>query len=94
MHDVITDQDEKWNFEDAGVSIFTYVSIIGGGFMDLLVVICLQLSMPIFLYSFYTQPDEDQDSIAKGTRPMLFVVLVYYGFKVTRGKSYLLASVI
>ena len=50
MHDVITNEDEQWDFEDSGVSIFTYVSLLGSGFLDAFVIFLLQLSMPIIIF--------------------------------------------
>ncbi|CAJ1954615.1 unnamed protein product [Cylindrotheca closterium] len=83
MEDVISNKDDRWDIEDAGVSIFTYVSLLGSGFLDGFVVFLLQLCMPIFLFSYYNSLNEDE-KIAVGTREMLFAVLAYYLFKVSR----------
>lgn len=86
MEDVISNKDDRWEIEDAGVSIFTYVSLLGSGFLDGFVVFLLQLCMPIFLFSYYNSLNEEEN-IAVGTREMLFAVLSYYFFKVSRGKT-------
>lgn len=85
MEDVISNKDDRWEFEDAGISIFTYIALLGSGFFDGILVFALQVSMPIFLFTYYSTLDEE-DKIAVGTRPMLFCVLGYYLFKVTRGE--------
>jgi len=83
MEDVISNKDDRWELEDAGISIFTYIALLGSGFFDGILVFALQVSMPIFLFTYYSTLDEE-DKIAVGTRPMLFCVLGYYLFKVTR----------
>lgn len=86
MEDVISNKDDRWQMEDAGVSIFTYISLLGSGFLDGIIVFLLQLSMPVFLFSYYNTLNEDE-TIAVGTREMLFAVLSYYLFKVSRGEA-------
>jgi hypothetical protein len=93
MDDVISNKDERWDFVDAGISIFTYVSLLGSGFVDAFMVFLLQLAMPVFLFFYYSSLNED-GSIAVGTREMLFSVLLYYVFKVTRGRNHNLHSVV
>lgn len=82
MVEVIHDQDQ-WEFADAGVSIFTYLSLLGSGFFDGAIVVFLQVFIPIILFFYYTS-DREIDEIATGTREMLFAVLVYYLYKVAR----------
>ena len=84
LKDIVHDED-NWNFQDAGVSIFTYVALLGSGFADAVIVFLLQVSMPVVLWFFYTS-DRDDESIAVGTRAMLCAVLCYYLYKVVRGK--------
>ena len=86
MEDVISNKDGRWETEDAGVSIFTYISLLGSGFLDGVIVFLLQLMMPIFLFSYYNSLNDDE-TIKVGTREMLFAVLVYYFFKVSRGED-------
>lgn len=84
--------DEKWDFADADVSIFTYVSLLGSGFFDGLIVFLIQVSIPVILFFYYTRNREADDDIATGTREMLFVVLVYYLYKIARGTPLLVFS--
>jgi hypothetical protein len=86
FHEVIMNRDNKWNFDDPGISIFTYVSLFGSGFVDALVVFLLQFIMPISLFFLYTSGRE-KDEVAAGTRVVLFAVLFYYFFKVNQGKK-------
>jgi len=85
IHEVTTNFNDKWNLEDAGVSIFTYVSLLGSGFADAAVVFLLQLFMPLVLFLYYTSEDREDDDVAVGTREMLFAVVFFYLYKVTRG---------
>ena len=86
MHDVITNRDDEWNFEDEDISIFTYVSLLGTGFIDAFIVFLLQIAMPVILFMFYTSESLEDDGVSVGTREMLFTVLFYYLFKVNRGE--------
>jgi hypothetical protein len=89
MDEVITNRDDKWNFDDAGISIFTYMSLLGSGFLDAFAVLLLQVGMPVILLLFYTSDAEGEDGsvIGRGTRPMLFIVIFYYLFRVNKGKE-------
>eukprot|EP00934_Nitzschia_sp_Nitz4_P006971 Nitzschia sp. Nitz4//scaffold174_size87051//69494//71894//NITZ4_005120-RA/size87051-snap-gene-0.116-mRNA-1//-1//CDS//3329538905//6961//frame0 len=84
MHEVVTNENGEWDMDDAGFSMFTYVSLLGSGFIDSAVVISLQVFMPVVLFFYYTSADRDEDEIAVGTREMLLGVLVYYLYKVNR----------
>ena len=66
--------------------MFTYLSLLGTGFGDAFIVFFLQVSIPIVLFFFYTSPAREDDDIAAGTREMLFAVLIFYAFKLNRGK--------
>lgn len=86
MHQVVTDCDGRWDLQDAEASMFTYLSLLGTGFGDAFIVFFLQVSIPIVLFFFYTSPAREDDDIAAGTREMLFAVLIFYAFKLNRGK--------
>lgn len=86
MHNIATNMDDNWELEDSGVSLFTYVSLLGSGFFDAFIVLALQVSIPIILYVFYTDASAEAEAIAIGTRPLLFSVLIYYIYKVYQGK--------
>lgn len=86
MHNVVTNADGRWELDDgAGISMFTYVSLLGSGFIDATIVFAIQVSIPIILFFFYTSPAREDESVKVGTRPMLFAVLVYYLYKLNRG---------
>lgn len=86
MQAVITNKDDQWNLEEAKISIFTYASFLGSGVMDSLVVAFFQLIIPAFLAVFYAKSTQEDPADA-GTREVLCAVLLYYLFKVTRGKD-------
>jgi hypothetical protein len=95
MSEVVSNENEEWNFDDAGISIFTYISLLGSGFVDGFVVFLLQVAIPTFLFKYYLERGgesrqqrnmEDDDEIEYGTRPVLFAILLYYFFKVVRGE--------
>ena len=93
IDEVLHNTNGRWDLDGAGVSLFTYVSLLGSGFNDSFLVFLLQVAIPIILIFYYTSPDRDED-IAVGTRHMLFAVLVYYLYKLNRGESTIQISVI
>ena len=87
IHEVVTNHNGRWDLDDANISIFTYVSLLGSGFLHAAVVFALQVSMPVTLFFFYTSPDREEDYIAVGTREMLLAVLLFYLYKLNRGRD-------
>ena len=88
MHNVVTNANGQWQLDGAGISMFTYVSLLGSGFLDATIVFAIQVSIPIILFFFYTSPAREEEEIKVGTRPMLCAVLVYYLYKLNRGTSF------
>ena len=87
MHIVVTNANRRWELQGAGISMFTYVSLLGSGFIDATIVFAIQVSIPVILFFFYTSPAREEEAIKVGTRPMLFAILLYYLYKLNRGKS-------
>lgn len=86
MHEIVNNTNDEWTLEDAETSIFTYVSLLGAGFLDATIVFLLELAMPIILFFYYTSPAREENEIAVGTREMLFAVLLYYLYRVNQGE--------
>lgn len=84
MHEVVTNDDGQWDLDAAVTSMFTYMSLLGTGFVDAFIVFLLQVTIPIILFFYYTSPAREDDEIHVGTRGMLFAVLVYYMYKLNR----------
>lgn len=84
IDEVVSNSDGKWNFDDADISIYTYISALGSGFAEGAVVIILQLMIPFSLLLYYVHSNIVGDKVALGTREMLFAVLCYYLYKVAR----------
>jgi hypothetical protein len=87
MQDVVSNDSGKWDIPSAGLSVYTYLSVLGSGFTDAFLLFCLQVTMPSVLYVSYVSVatnDTGDGSLTLGTRSMLFLTLGYYLFKVTR----------
>jgi hypothetical protein len=87
MHDIVTNNNGRWDLAEAERSMFTYMSLLGTRFIDAFIVFLLQCSIPIILFFYYTSPQRQSEDIAVGTRAMLFAVMVYYLFKLNRGED-------
>ena len=59
MHNIATNANDMWDLEEAGTSMFTYVSLLGSGFYDAFVIFVLQVSIPAILFVFYTERSEE-----------------------------------
>ena len=86
MHEVVTNADGRWDLDATVTSMFTYMSLLGTGFIDAFIVFLLQLTIPLILFYYYTSPARDDEEINVGTRGMLFAVLIYYMYKLNRGE--------
>jgi hypothetical protein len=85
MTDVISNSSGNWDMSDPALSVYTYLSVLGSGFIDALAILFIQVAMPSVLYVFYISNQNGGDgSLTLGTRAMLFLTLVYYLFKTTR----------
>lgn len=80
----MSNSDGKWDFSDTDVSIYTYISILGSGFIEGIIVVFLQLATPTALALYYLFSEREVVEVALGTREMLFAILLYYLTKVTR----------
>ena len=88
MNEVVTNADGQWDLDAAVTSMFTYMSLLGTGFVDAFIVFLLQVTIPIILFFYYTSPARQDDEINVGTRGMLFAVMVYYMYKLNRGEYF------
>ena len=86
MQAVITNDNGEWDLEDSKISVYTYISLLGSGFLDGVIVFVLQLAMPVMLALYYSTREDDGEGSPGGTREMLFTVLVYYLVKVNQGE--------
>lgn len=87
MQDVVSNDTGKWETPGTGLSVYTYLSVLGSGFTDAFLLFCLQVAMPSVLYISYVSVatnDTEDGSLTLGTRSMLFLTLGYYLFKITR----------
>jgi len=91
MRDVRSNSSGQWDLKDVGLSVYTYLSVLGSGFTDAFLIFVLQVSMPSILYIFYINAARQgggEVSLIAGTRVMLFFTLLYYLFKTTRDLDY------
>jgi len=87
IDDVVNNSDGKWDFEDSDrISLFTYCSVLGAGYLEAFLIFALQISIPVALLFYYTVSNSGgaDEKFALGTRLMLVSVFVYYLIKVTR----------
>lgn len=92
MHSIVTNDNNQWDLESAELSVYTYCSVLGSRFPEAFLTLLIQVTMPVSLFMFYKDsltPDDnkifDKPWIEVGTLPMLWVVLLYYLFKISLG---------
>mmetsp|Transcript_25110 Transcript_25110/g.27667 ORF Transcript_25110/g.27667 Transcript_25110/m.27667 type:complete len:775 (+) Transcript_25110:170-2494(+) len=86
IDEVVSNSDRKWNFmEDDTISMFTYCSILGVGYIEALIVLIVQLAIPVALFFFYAfSASRSLQEFPLGTRLMLLSVFLYYLTNIAR----------
>ena len=98
--DRIGEENDEWDFrDDPSISVFTYLSCLGSGYLTVLFVLLLQTLLPAILVisafdrkALYCKDDDiDEDGLL--AKIMTLVVFAYYLVSGTFPYTYLLVSV-